>query len=166
MPRVGIALGSNLGDRLANICSAREKLASLAIPGEPMLFASVYQTEPVLCPEDSPMFYNSVIEISFSGSPFELLEKTQAIEQTLGRTQAPGRNAPRVIDIDLLYFGDESVTQNHLELPHPRIADRRFVLEPLAEIRPNLILSGKTSTISELLAVLSSPEPPLVRVNE
>ena len=109
MPRVGIALGSNLGDRLAHLAGrprlpAGNRHARRAVPA-----ASIYQTEPLLCPPGSPFFYNSVVEIGFEGDPFELLELTQSIERKLGRTGSPERNAPRVIDVDLLYFGDQII---------------------------------------------------------
>jgi 2-amino-4-hydroxy-6-hydroxymethyldihydropteridine diphosphokinase len=159
MPRVGIALGSNLGDRLANLEAARQSLAEIPPPGEPFLAASTYQTEPLLCPSGSPQFCNSVVEISFGGDPFDLLKLTQTIEKKLGRTAAPERNAPRIIDVDLLYFGDEIIDTEDLVLPHPRIGERRFVLEPLAEIRPELILPGQSVTIADLLANLVSDAP-------
>lgn len=154
MPRVGIALGSNLGDRLANLQAARDCLREIATPGEPFLQASNYQTEPLLCPPGSPLFYNSVVEVAFDGDAFELLELTQAIEKKLGRAAAPERNAPRIIDLDLLYFGDEIIDTEALVLPHPRIAERRFVLQPLAEIRSELMLPGQTRSIAELLEVI------------
>lgn len=164
MPRVGIALGSNLGDRLANLQAARECLREIATPGEPFLQASIYQTEPLLCPPGSPLFYNSAVEIDFRGDPFELLELTQAIEKKLGRIGVPARNAPRIIDVDLLYFGDAVIDTEALVLPHPRIGERRFVLQPLAEIRPDLVLPGQAASVGELLARLESTESPLVLV--
>jgi len=154
MPRVGIALGSNLGDRSANLEAARTCLKEIATPDEPFLTASDHQTEPLNCPLGSPVFYNSVIEIGYEGDPLDLLELTQAIERKLGRTASPERNAPRIIDVDLLYFGQESIVTDSLILPHPRIQERRFVLQPLAEIRPDLVLPGLNQTISELLATL------------
>lgn len=152
MPRAGIALGSNLGDRLANLEAARDCLREIATPGEPFLQASNYQTEPLHCPPGSPLFYNSVVEIAFAGDAFELLELTQAIEKKIGRIGTPERNSPRIIDVDLLYFGDQIIDTEALVLPHPRISERRFVLQPLAEIRPELILPGQTRSIAELLA--------------
>ena len=152
MPRVGIALGSNLGDRAANLQAARERLREIAAAGEPFLEATDHQTEPLDCPPDSPPFYNSVVEIAWQGDPLDLLEITQSIERDLGRTRAPERNAPRVIDVDLLYFGDEIVRTETLELPHPRLAERLFVLEPLAEIRPDLVLPGHSLSVGDLLA--------------
>ncbi len=164
MPRVGIALGSNLGDRLANLRAARDCLLEIATPGALFLSASIYQTEPLLCPPGSPLFYNSAVEIDFEGGPFELLEITQSIERKLGRTGVPARNAPRVIDVDLLYFGDTVIDTEALVLPHPRIGERRFVLQPLAEIRPDLVLPGQAAGVAELLVRLESTEPPLVLV--
>ncbi len=150
MPRAGIALGSNLGDRLANLQAARDCLREIATPGEPFLEAANYRTRPLSCPPNSPDFYNSVVEIAFEGSAFELLDLTQSIEKKLGRTGASERNAPRMIDVDLLYFGDQFIDSEALVLPHPRIGERRFVLQPLAEIRPDLTLPGHSQSISAL----------------
>jgi 2-amino-4-hydroxy-6-hydroxymethyldihydropteridine diphosphokinase len=162
--RVGLALGSNLGDRLAHLQTTRELLKTLAVPGEPFLEAAVYQTEPVHCPDGSPDFYNTVVEIAFDGTPFDLLDHTQAIERKLGRLVSTERNAPRVIDVDLLYFGAETIDSGPLVLPHPRLTVRRFVLQPLADIRPELVLPGDSATIREHLLHLDSPEPPLALV--
>lgn len=166
MPRVGIALGSNLGDRLANLMAARAALSQIATPGELLLEAAIYQTEPLLCPAGSPTFYNSVVEIAFGGTAAELLGLTQSIEKKLGRTAKPERNAPRIIDIDLLYFGDEELDTEDLVLPHPRIGERRFVLQPLAEIRPEWILPRQSLSIAELLARLDTDELPLILVKK
>ncbi len=162
MPRAGIALGSNLGDRLQNLRAALDELRAIATPGEPVLTAPVYQTAPHLCPPGSPDFLNTVIEIAFEGGPLELLEKTQSIELKLGRIRSAERNAPRAIDIDLLYHGGEVLHHDSLILPHPRIAARRFVLQPLADIRPDLILTGHTQTVTGLLENLITDEPPLL----
>jgi 2-amino-4-hydroxy-6-hydroxymethyldihydropteridine diphosphokinase len=166
MPRAGIALGSNLGDRLANLRAACTCLREIATVGETVLTAPVYQTEPLLCPPGSPEFLNTVIEIDFTGTAMELLATTRTIEQKLGRTPAAERNAPRVIDIDLLYFGDETIGNDSLTLPHPRIGERRFVLQPLVDIRPDLILPGQTLNIADLLQNLRSDEPPLVNLTD
>ncbi|MFT4175864.1 MAG: 2-amino-4-hydroxy-6-hydroxymethyldihydropteridine diphosphokinase [Luteolibacter sp.] len=162
MHRVGIALGSNLGNRTGHLQAARDLL--LEISESPLLQAAIYRTEPVSCPENSPDFYNSVVEITFSGSPFELLKLTQTIEKNLGRASQAIRNAPRVIDVDLLYFGDQVVESGPLVLPHPRLAQRRFVLQPLAEIRPELVLPGQQVSVSDLLRSLVSEEPLLEKV--
>jgi len=136
LPRVAIALGSNLGNRHANIAAATGALRDLATPGEPFLTASLHDTAPQNCPPDSPRFLNTVIDLHYGGEdPLELLDKTQAIELRLGREPHPVRNAPRVIDIDILLFGESSLKNPRLTLPHPRIAERPFVYLPLREIR-------------------------------
>lgn len=164
MPRVGLALGSNLGNRLANLRAAWDLLVLLGRPGGSFLQAPVYQTAPVQCPPDSPDFYNTVVEIGYDGTPADLLEQTQRIEVNLGRTAAAPRNAPRVVDVDLLYFGDLRVAASGLVLPHPRLTRRRFVLQPLADIRPDLKLPGDPLSIAEHLRRLTSDEPPLTLV--
>ena len=161
--RVGIALGSNVGNRLRHLQDARDLLRGIAAPGS-LVQAPIFQTEPVDCPPDSPDFYNTVVEIGYTGTPHELLDATQAIEFRLGRTVAGIRNAPRVIDLDILYFGDERIDEEILDLPHPRLTSRRFVLQPLAEIRPELILPGDQVSIAEHLRHLDSNEPPLATV--
>lgn len=162
MPRAGIALGSNLGDRLAHLRAAFAALLEIATPGEPVLKSAIYQTEPRCCPPGSPEFLNAVIEIGFAGHALDLLESTRAIEDRLGRIRSAGRNAPRVIDIDLLYLGDDCLNESTLVLPHPGIGERRFVLQPLADIRPDLTLPGRDQTIAGLLRLLRSDEPELV----
>lgn len=152
-----------MGNRLKNLQAARDLLGALAVPGS-LRQASIYQTEPVDCPEDSPDFYNTVVEIDYAGTPHQLLEATQGIELRLGRKAVPERNAPRVIDVDILYFGGERIEGEILDLPHPRLTSRRFVLEPLAEIRPELVLPGDQVSIAEHLRHLDSNEPPLVTV--
>lgn len=157
--RVGIALGSNLGDRLRHLQDARTLLEALAEPAEEFLQAPVYQTEPVGCPPGSPDFYNTVVELACRLSPLALLERTRAIERHLGRMLSTERNAPRVIDLDILYFGDEVRGDEPLLLPHPRLTRRRFVLQPLADIRPDLILPGDGATIAKHLRTLDPSEP-------
>jgi 2-amino-4-hydroxy-6-hydroxymethyldihydropteridine diphosphokinase len=143
MPRVAIALGSNLGDRAANIAAANAALLALATPGEPFLTASLHDTAPQDCPPGSPRFLNTVIDLHYPGTdPLALLAETQAIERALGREPNPLRNAPRVIDIDILLFGDISLNNPALELPHPRIRERPFVLLPLREIREYPLAAG------------------------
>lgn len=162
-PRAGLALGSNLGDRLAHLKAATERLRDLSSDGT-LLQAPIYQTAPVACPQGSPDFYNTVVEIRFHGSPRELLEAALRIETELGRRRPDAPNAPRPIDIDLLYFGDEILDEPDLVVPHPRLGQRRFVLQPLADIRPDLILPGETIRIREQLDRLESDEPDLVEV--
>jgi 2-amino-4-hydroxy-6-hydroxymethyldihydropteridine diphosphokinase len=156
MPRAGIALGSNLGDSAAQLEKAAALLADASTPGEPFLRAPIYRTAPVNCPPASPDFLNTVVEIDFGGGPLELLQITQGIERQLGRVPNPVRNAPRPIDVDILYLGDIVFENDSLALPHPRITERLFVLEPLAAIRPDLILPGQTQSVAELRAAANN----------
>jgi 2-amino-4-hydroxy-6-hydroxymethyldihydropteridine diphosphokinase len=156
--RSGIALGSNLGDRMALLSEAVQRLHEIAVPGEPVLQAPVYRTPPLACPDGSPEFFNTTVEIAWSGSPEELLEHTRRIEILLGRERGHHRNAPRTIDLDILYCGDLVTSSDHLTLPHPRLAQRRFVLQPLADIRPDLVLPGSRHRIRQLLEALSTDE--------
>ncbi len=164
--RAGIALGSNLGDRMAHLRAALAALREVHTDGHPLLAAPVYQTEPRFCPPGSPMFLNTVVEIAFIGGAEELLAFTRSTEVRLGRARVPERNAPRVIDIDILYLGDETLSHSSLALPHPGIRERRFVLQPLADIRPELILPGHPASVRETLEELVTDEPPLARFPE
>ena len=139
MPRVALALGSNLGNREANIAAAIAGLKAIATPGEPFLTASLLDTEPVNCPDNSPRFLNTAVDFHYSGTkPLELLRLTQAMELNLGRALHPVRNAPRIIDIDILLFGETTLDHPKLQLPHPRIHERPFVITPLREIRNDI----------------------------
>lgn len=164
MARAGIALGTNLGDRLAHLRAARDRLVSGSPDPASLLQAPVYQAAPVACPDGSPDFYNTVIELEIDLSPLELLRETQVIECQLGRPVGGPRNAPRVIDVDLLYLGMVRFDSGELLLPHPRLGRRRFVLQPLADIRPLLVLPGHPGTIAARLRELDSSEPPLTLV--
>lgn len=161
--RTGIALGSNLGDRIANLQEAVGSLIALQSDDSGFLASSVYQTEPRFCPTDSPTFLNGVVEFSWNGSPEALHEETLSIESKLGRLKTNTRNAPRLIDLDILYIGEMKLATERLQLPHPRMVERRFVLQPLAEIRPDLSLPGWNATADELLGSLDSDEPPAVK---
>lgn len=152
--RTGIALGSNLGDRLANLRAGRD--AVLALPGvsQPLLASRVYETEPVGTGPDAGAFLNAVIEVSFAGEPRELLAGLQQIESAMGRPSRRPRNAPRTLDLDILYMGERVVSEAEIEIPHPRLHLRRFVLQPLHNIRPDLSLPTWQSTVRELFRTL------------
>lgn len=160
--RAGIALGANLGGRLRSLTSAREALFSLASIAPPFLSSSLYETEPVDCEEGARKFLNAVVEFSYPESTRGLLAQLQQIERELGRPSPHARNRSRTIDLDLLYHGNQTIDEPGLQLPHPRISQRRFVLAPLAELRPNLIVPGTTKTVQQLLAELG-PAPAVVR---
>ena len=138
--RIGIALGSNLEDRLLHLRMARELLLPLHEPSEPLLSSRIYETLPVDCPEDSLPFLNAAIELSSSLPPLALLERLLSIEHQLGRPADHPYHAPRTIDLDLLYCDDLEVSHDTLTLPHPRISERLFVLRPLADICPERVL--------------------------
>ena len=150
----GIALGSNLGDRAANIQRGIDLLLA-RVPGIRLnASAPVYETEPVDCAPGTQAFLNTVIEVSAGCPPHELHTHLQAIEQALGRPEQRERNSPRTLDLDLLYADDVISDDPNLTLPHPRMHLRRFVLEPLADIRPELILPGQQVSVAELQAHL------------
>ena len=126
-----MGLGSNVGDRLANLRAAREALAEhLEVLGA----SSVYETAPQGEVLDQPDFLNAVLAIETDLGPLELLDACKKVERQLGRAPVGVRRGPRSIDIDLLRLGEIKLQSEHLTLPHPEIAARRFVLEPLLEV--------------------------------
>jgi 2-amino-4-hydroxy-6-hydroxymethyldihydropteridine diphosphokinase len=156
--RYGIALGSNLGDRLGNLRRGVQEMLVRIEDCALLATASVYETEPVDCPPDSPGFYNTVIEIECTRPPHAVQRVLQSIEQALGRPEQQERNAPRTLDLDILYADDMRIDDDVLTLPHPRLHLRRFVLQPLSDIRPGLMLPGQEQSIADLLAAL--PDDP------
>ena len=159
---LGIGLGSNLGNRIENLRLAVESIQRFC-SGE-VLTSSIFETVPVDWPEGSEPFYNAVIEVKCKLEAKEVLEKFQSIEKKLGRVPDQEANSPRPIDIDILFYGELKMSKPSLKVPHPRLLERRFVLEPLSEIRPGLILPGETASIEEVLAELESDEPPLNKI--
>lgn len=148
MKIVYLSLGSNVGDRETHLARARERLNS---EDTRLLRASgIYETEPRDFP-GQPWFLNQVVEIETSLFPKQLLERTQKIERALGRIPTFPKG-PRTVDIDILLYGDTIVSTPGLEIPHERLADRRFVLEPLAELAPALRHPRTGSAVTEMLA--------------
>jgi len=138
MPRVYIALGGNLGDRRANLERAVELLdADPAL--ELVAVSSLRETDPVGY-EDQSRFLNGALAADTALSPRELLDRLLAVERELGRDRRGPRFGPRTVDLDLLLYGDETVDEPGLTVPHPRLPERPFVLEPLAELDPELAL--------------------------
>ena len=149
--RVGVALGSNLGDRLANLRAARKAIVDLA--RKPALASAIYETDPVDCEPGAAKFLNAALELDFNRDAVELLQTLKRIEMAMGRPADHARNTSRKIDIDLLYFGNAKIDNEQLKLPHPRMHLRRFVLQPLADIRPELILPGQTKSVRRVARV-------------
>ncbi len=132
-----LGLGSNIGDRGANLAKAVQRLAQ--IPAiEIVKTSSIYETAPV-GPQDQPDFFNQVVQADVSCSARRLLEYVRGIEQDMGRVRTR-RWGERIIDIDILLYGDETIDQPDLQIPHPQMLARQFVLVPLAEIAPDLVL--------------------------
>jgi 2-amino-4-hydroxy-6-hydroxymethyldihydropteridine diphosphokinase len=144
-----IALGSNLGDREANIKKAFDALKERI---QIVKTSSLYETKPMYV-EDQGWFLNCTAKIETNLAPEELLKFLKSIEQKLGRKTVK-RNGPRTIDLDILFYGDQILKENDLQLPHPKIGERPFVLVPLAEIAPNLIHPVNKKTIVDMLSEL------------
>jgi 2-amino-4-hydroxy-6-hydroxymethyldihydropteridine diphosphokinase len=156
---IGLSLGSNLGDRVGYLRQAAGRIA--ALPQVRILAAApVYETAPVgVQPAYADLKYlNTVLILDGPEDLDALSEALHAIETDLGRRRSADRNAPRTIDIDILYAGDVRRRDGKLDLPHPRWAERRFVLQPLADIRPRLVLPDGEGTMAEHLARLPDDE--------
>ncbi|MGH7992010.1 MAG: 2-amino-4-hydroxy-6-hydroxymethyldihydropteridine diphosphokinase [Limisphaerales bacterium] len=155
---VFVALGSNLGDSRQTILEAMARLQNLS--DRPVLKSSLWQTSPVGCPPDSPMFVNAVAGLvpRKDETPESLLKKLQSLQKEFGRQPGKIRNEPRPLDLDLIAFGSETRDKPELVLPHLRAHLRRFVLQPLSEIAPGFVLPGQSKTVVQLLAELSSDE--------
>jgi len=149
---VGIALGSNLGDRSAELDSGIAFLRFLSETGK-LEESPRFETSPVDCPPGSLPFLNSVAEIEVDTvilTPLNLLGSLQDFELRRGRSLIREVNAPRPLDLDIIYYGIEQFDQMGLTIPHPRAHQRRFVLEPLSHLRPDLVLPGQTKTVKQL----------------
>lgn len=148
---VAIALGSNLGDRDAQLDEAEDRLAALL--GRAVA-SGRYETDAVGGPPDAPAFLNEVVVGTTHLSPRAVLEALQAIERSAGR-QRPFLNAPRTLDLDLILYGDFVIDEPGLQVPHPRFRERLFVLQPLADVAADWVdpVSGKS--VSELMDALS-----------
>ena len=152
-----IALGANLENARQNVLRAIGRLEQFSLT--PLLKSSLWQSVPVDCPPDSPMFVNAVVGLTprKDETPESLLRKLQQLEREFGRRPKQVHNEPRPLDLDLIAFGNQSRNTRELILPHPRAHTRPFVLEPLNEICPDLILPGQPKTVRELLDQLSAP---------
>ena len=158
---VYLALGANLGDRRAGLRSAVGRLRD-AVTVERL--SSVYETEPAYL-LDQPRFLNMALRGRTALDPHALLAVLKRIERDMGRAAGP-RYGPRAIDLDILLFDDLALTAADLTIPHPRMAERPFVLAPLAEIAPGLVPPGWSRSIGELANVVHGNGDVLVRIGE
>jgi 2-amino-4-hydroxy-6-hydroxymethyldihydropteridine diphosphokinase len=149
--RAYVGLGANLGDRERTLCEAVDSLG--AEDGiEVVAVSTLRETEPVGVGEQ-PRFLNGTVALDTTLGARELLDLLLAVEQRFGRVRVPGEHGPRTIDLDLLLYGDEQIGEPGLTVPHPRLHERRFVLEPLAELAPDLVVPGRGSVESLLTGV-------------
>ena len=135
-----IALGANIGERAAQLSDAIDEMGKMGVMVTKQ--SSVYETAPVGY-TDQPSFYNMVVEVETHQSVTDLLDTLQQIERQLGRERL-FKNGPRTIDLDILFYNGEDIQSEHLTVPHPRMQERAFVLAPLAEIAPELVVRGRT----------------------
>lgn len=159
---VYIAIGTNLGDRAANIRAAVHAIAQL--PGTTITaLSTIHETAPLgpdgpNDPNQDP-YLNAVIRCTTTISPRDLLIALNAIERNNGRDRAAeSRWGPRTLDLDIILYGDRTISEPGLTIPHVRLAERSFVLAPLSEIAPGLVVPGQHATVSQLLAALQQPE--------
>jgi 2-amino-4-hydroxy-6-hydroxymethyldihydropteridine diphosphokinase len=153
-----LGLGSNVGDRLANLRAAREALTERDV--EVLASSSVYETAPQGEVTDQPDFLNACLRIRTELDPEALLDVCKQVERELGRSASGVRHGPRPIDVDVLLLGDLQHRSERLTLPHAEVATRRFVLEPLLELDPELRLPGGKPLKELLPAVLDQRVTP------
>lgn len=146
--RIYLGLGSNLGDRKAFLDSA---IAAMALANHILRRSPIYETEPWGF-ADQGKFLNMVVEAETELGPKQLLVLVKGIEVKLGR-QPRFRNGPREIDIDILIYDDLILDESGLRIPHPRLAERVFILKPLADLTPDLVIPSQNKTVAELLAI-------------
>jgi 2-amino-4-hydroxy-6-hydroxymethyldihydropteridine diphosphokinase len=160
-----LGLGSNVGDRRARLLDAVRELGSVGV--SVVASSSVYETEPVGEVLDQADFFNACVRVSVSLGPEELLDACKEVERLVGRTGGDVRHGPREIDVDLLLLGDLVYSSDRLTLPHPEVLSRRFVLVPLLELSPELVLPSGVGLAQALKALGKGQEvrrvgPPLV----
>jgi len=152
MSREGyLGLGSNVGDRRANLQAAADALPRRGV--DVLASSSVYETEPVGDVLDQPDFLNACVRVRTALAPEALLDACKAVERELGRATGGVRHGPRPIDVDVLLLGDETYRSERLSLPHEQVTSRRFVLVPLLELAPDLVVPGAGPAAAALAAL-------------
>jgi len=162
---IGLSLGSNMGDRLANLKSACEELnrtEGITIVAK----SRIYETEPVGVSDRyrDALYYNAFVVIETVLSPSVLLDVTKKLEKNYGRDLCSEKNSPRPLDIDIIYVGDLTFNTDKIKVPHDNWNERRFVVQPLVDVRPDIIIPGQSETAEQILKKL--PEEPYVRYAE
>ncbi|MDC0047773.1 2-amino-4-hydroxy-6-hydroxymethyldihydropteridine diphosphokinase [Verrucomicrobia bacterium] len=160
----GIAFGSNLGNRLSNLRQAKRLLLHHCPSPKEATFSPIYETQPVDCALKTNNFLNAVANLQLSMAPEDALDLCIKIESTFDRPEKREKNAPRTIDLDIIYAGSLIHNSKKLTIPHPKLYERRFVLEPLSVIMPTLVLTNQKKTILQLLNDIESSEPPLSKI--
>lgn len=154
-----LSLGSNLGDRESNLASAVTALSTyFAIK---QMKSASYYTSPPLYQTNQPEFLNTVVYYETEFSAFELFDACNHVEQMLGRPKTRKKNAPRIIDIDILTYGTSFLETKQLTIPHPDLANRKFVLVPWAELAPDFVVPVYNLSVLKLLKIC--PDPSKVR---
>lgn len=160
---IGLSFGSNMGDRLKHLKSAKAMI--LNSPGIVLAAQSpVYETEPVDVPSEfqSFNFLNAVLIVKTLIPLPQLLRTFQFMEQKIGRVPNVVPNTPRPIDIDIIYADNLQIQDSYIVIPHPQWARRRYVVQPLCDIRPDLTIPGQTGSVAEVLAALDDPHKVMV----
>lgn len=152
-----IGFGANLGDPRAAFYAARAEISRIPFTTV-RRSSSLYETVPVGLSDGGPTFLNAVIEVETNLSPLELIQATRSVEQRLGKSESHSSDKSRVLDLDLLLFGDIVFDEEGLQIPHPRMHHRAFVLAPLAEIAKEATHPGLKKTIGDLLSLLPDAE--------
>lgn len=147
--RAVLSLGSNLGDRVASLQGAVSALADTPDVWVQAI-SPVYETVPLDSPDDAPLFLNAIVLVDTALSAARLLDRALTIEDAYDRERSEVRNAPRTLDVDVIVVGDRVNDDDHLTLPHPRAAERAFVLKPWHDIEPQAVIPG-VGPIAELL---------------
>jgi len=153
MVMVYLSLGTNVGDRERNMALMKKKVFRFL--GKPHMASRLMKTEPVGVVARQRWFYNCIISGTYSGSPTQLLAECSNAESKLGRVRPSVRFSSRTADIDILMYGNENVKRKSLRIPHPRIRERKFCLEGLREIAPNMILPGTKLSCLDLFENMS-----------
>jgi 2-amino-4-hydroxy-6-hydroxymethyldihydropteridine diphosphokinase len=156
--RIGFSLGSNSGDRFAQMCEARDRI-STALDASAIQSSPLYETSPVGVREEYRHlnFLNAVVSVETSRSARDWLAACRAVEDSMGRIRVGDRYAPRTIDVDILFAGVECIDSADLTVPHPRWMKRRFVVQPLADIHPDLVLPCMETSVADYLDRMDDP---------